>query len=223
MNLRLLEPAHAYLSLRGLALNEDRRARLEAFFLDLYAENEEYNLTRVAPEDFALRHFVDSLRITEAVEPVGYWLDLGCGPGFPSWPLALVYPDLRVTAMDGSAKPLGFLRRHLLPNLDVVQGRAEDLGAPRYDVVTGRALAPCAVQAEVSLPWVAVGGCFVPFRTPTELEAIRAFPAASVGAELEAVYEVGEPARLFPVFRKTSATPPGSRRSWATIKSRPLS
>lgn len=223
MNLRLLEPAHAYLSLRNLALDEDRRARLEAFFFDLYAENEEYNLTRVAPEDFALRHFVDSLRITEAVEPEGCWLDLGCGPGFPSWPLALVYPELQVTAMDGSAKPLGFLRRHLLANLDVVQGRAEDLGAPRFDVVSGRALAPFAVQAEVSLPWVAVGGCFVPFRTPADREAIEAFPAPKVGAGLEALYEVGQPARLFPVFRKNVATPPESRRSWTTIKSRPLS
>lgn len=175
------------------------------------------------PEDFATRHFVDSLLVTEAMEPVGHWLDIGCGPGFPSWPLALVYPGLWVTAMDGSAKPLGFLRRHLLPNLDVVQGRAEDLGAGRYDVVTGRALAPFAVQAEVSLAWVAVGGSFVPFRTPADRAAVEAFPAARLGAELESLVEVGDPARLFPVFRKTSATCPSNARSWADIKRRPLS
>lgn len=223
MNLRSLEPVHGFLSARGLFLDAEKRERLEGFFLDLYRQNEEYNLTRVAPDDFALRHFVDSLLVIEAAEPMGRWLDLGCGPGFPAWPLALVFPEIRMTAMDGSEKPLGFLRRHLLPNLEVVQGRAEDLGASRFEVVTGRALAPFAVQAEVSLPWVVVGGCFVPFRTPVDRGAAEAFPAARFGAELESVVETGDPPRLFPVYRKTSPTPPESRRVWAAIKSNPLS
>jgi 16S rRNA (guanine527-N7)-methyltransferase len=212
-----------YASARGLA--PDWGALL-AYFEGLYRANEVQNLTRVAPEDFALRHVLDSLLVAEAVEPAGAWLDVGTGPGLPAWPLAWAYPSLRVVAMDSSGKPLAFLREHPLPNLEVVQARAEDSAEERFDVVTGRAVAPLAVQAEVSLPWVAVGGAFVPFRTPADEAAARDFPAGLLGAGLEALERRelpgGGAVRLFPVYRKLRKAPRRKRRSWAEIRRAPL-
>lgn len=220
-----LAPAVEALSRAGARPSPEALRRLEGFFEGLYEANRVQNLTRVPPEEFAVRHFADSLLVAEAVPPEGEWLDIGCGPGFPCWPLALAFPGLRVVGLDGSARPLRFLRRHPLPNLSVVQGRAEALGERRFDVVTGRAVAPLAVQAEVSIPWAKVGGVFVPFRTPADQEAAQAFPARRLGAELERLARVEGPdgtVRLFPVYRKLAPTPGSALRSWAEIRSRPL-
>lgn len=221
---RLLAPSLDYLAVKGIEVSPPRLALLQAFFDGLYEANRVQNLTRVAAEEFALRHFVDSLLVTEAVAPEGQWLDLGCGPGFPAWPLAWAHPALSVTALDGSERPLRFLRQHPLPNLHVEKGRAEEHDGRLFDVVTGRALAPFAIQAEVSLAWVRKGGAFVPFRTPADEDACRRFPAEALGAALERVAMVESPdgvARLFPVFRKVALLD-ARPRTWAQIRARPL-
>lgn len=219
-----LAPALGYMERQGASVGPERLQSLREFVAGLYEANEVQNLTRVPPEEFALRHLVDSLLVAEAAPPEGRWLDLGCGPGFPSWPLAWAYPTLSVTAMDGSERPLRFLRGHPLPNLVVEQRRAEEFDGRTFDVVTGRAFAPLAVQAEVSLPWVREGGAFVPFRTPADAEACLRLPAAALGAELERMVDVESPdgvVRLFPVFRKVAQSD-RPRRTWAQIRARPL-
>ena len=39
-------------------------------------------------------------------------LDIGTGPGLPAWPIACIRPDVRVTALESSEKPLKFLSKH---------------------------------------------------------------------------------------------------------------
>ena len=199
----------------------------DAFGEALYEKNKQFNLTRVPYDECAVRHFVESLLILGFLPVGAKVLDVGCGPGFPSWPIACARPDIAVTALDSSAKLLGFLREWPLPNLTAVQGRAEESSKrERFDVVTGRAVAPVAQQLEVSAALAAVGGIVVPFRTPADLDAIRAFPAEKLGLELEAVETRSLPSgmgeRLFPLFRKVSATERKYPRRWAEIKARPL-
>lgn len=135
----------------GLALSSPALQAFEEFEAGLYAANEVMNLTRVPQGECHLRHFLDSLLVAPEIEPGATVLDIGTGPGFPAWPLALARPDLSVTALDSSGKMLGFLRRHPLPNLIIVEARAEDWGVrDRFDFVTGRAVAPLALQLELS-------------------------------------------------------------------------
>ena len=183
------------------------------------------NLTRVPREEAWSRHFVDSLLFHDLIPPGARVLDLGTGPGFPAWPLALARPDLRVTALDSSGKMLGFLRSQPLPNLEVVQARAEEWGVREaYDAVTGRALAPLPLQLELSAPPLRVGGVVVPMRTPADdlreplWEALGLRPAGRHERTLPGTDAV----RVFPTFVKERPTSDRYPRRWSEMRARPL-
>lgn len=211
----------------GFPLDAEREAAFVAFREALYRANEVMNLTRVPFEACESRHFVDSLLVAPLVPEGARVVDVGTGPGFPAWPLACARPDLQVTAVDSSGKMLGFLRRHPLPNLTIVQARAEELRVREaFDIGTGRALAPLPIQLELIAPLVAVSGAVIPFRSVAEEEAIRAFPGGLLGLGLEGIERRSLPdedvVRLFPVFRKVSPTPDRYPRPWAQMRAKPL-
>lgn len=210
----------------GLELSPDQLAAFEAFEKDLYERNEIMNLTRVPREECWLRHFLDSLLLSSLIGDSLKVVDIGCGPGFPSWPLACARPDLKVTALDSSGKMLGFLARHPLPNLEIVQDRAESWGRrEKFDIATGRAVAPLAIQLELSAPVVRIGGFVIPMRTPND--ELESDSLKSLGLELVSVEQKELPetdiVRVFPIYKKVAATPRKYPRSWAEIKKRPLS
>lgn len=211
----------------GFALTPAQVALFESFQEALYAANALMNLTRVAPEDCEVRHFVDSLLFVDLIPASARVLDLGCGPGFPAWPLACARPDVHVTALDSSGKMLGFLASQPLPNLVCHVGRAEDTGwRERFDVVTGRALAPLPAQLELSALACRVGGIVLPMRTASERRAIEDFPSEVLGLALTAIAERTLPGdgaiRLAPVFEKARRTPPGYPRKWGEIRRKPI-
>lgn len=211
----------------GLGWEAALEERLKAFAAELYRRNETTNLTRVAEAECDVRHFADSLLVAEFCGEGDSVLDIGPGPGFPSWVLAACRPDLQVTAVESQGKMVRMLTALPLPNLAVLEQRAEEeVLRERFDVVTGRAVAPFAVQAEVSAAWVAVGGIYVPFRTPSERGEVEAFNAGVLGLVLEDLVERALPGsetvRLFPVFRKVRATPMEYPRAWGRIKAKPL-
>lgn len=222
-----LSALKAFCAAKGRPLDESQITLFERFAEALYRWNTQINLTRVPESDCAVRHFVDSLLVAEWIEEGARVLDIGCGPGFPAWPLACWRLDLSVTALDGSAKPLVVMREVSMPKLTVLQGRAEDVSQREtFDLVTGRAFAPLAIQLEASAAWCKVGGTVVPFRTPQELAAAQGLDVAGLGLALESCelrpLPDGGPERLFPIFRKVSKTPRAYPRDWASMKKRPL-
>lgn len=217
----------AYCETIGFPLDPEREAAFVEFRRDLYATNEVMNLTRIAYEDCEVRHFVDSLLVAPLIPAGSRVVDVGTGPGFPAWPLACARPDLEVTAIESGGKMARFLRSHALTNLRVLQARAEEVAIREtFDFGTGRAVAPLPVQLELTAPLVAVEGLVVPFRTETEEDAIRSFPAEVLGLRLDSVERrtlpPGDVTRLFPVFRKVSPTPRQYPRAWALIRSKPI-
>ena len=67
--------------------------------------NNVMNLTAITDEDgIILRHLVDSLLISKYFEDNSSLIDVGCGAGFPSLPLAIARPDLKITALDSTEK-----------------------------------------------------------------------------------------------------------------------
>ncbi len=200
-------------------------AAFDAFEEALYTANATMNLTRIPREEAWLRHFVDSLLFQDLVPEGARVLDIGTGPGFPSWPLACARPDLQVVALDSSGKMLGFLKSQPLPNLEVVQARAEDWGVrDEFDVVTGRAVAPLPIQLELSTPPLKVGGLLIPMRTPMDdlqephWEVLGLRPAGRHVRRLPFT----DVERLFPVFAKEKPTPAWIPRRWAEMRAEPI-
>ncbi len=211
----------------GLTLSGAQLEAFARFEEALYTANARTNLTRVSREEAWLRHFVDSLLVQALLPEGASVLDLGTGPGFPAWPLACARPDLRITALDSAHKMTDFLRSQPLPNLEIVTNRAEDWQVrDRFDVVTGRAVAPLPILLELAAPAVREGGTLLPMRTPSEAELFWKPDYARVGIRLIEVREVPLPGseivRALPVYRKEQATPKRYPRRWAEIRKVPL-
>lgn len=220
-------PVWAELSRQGITLDDETRQELVDHMAALYAVNAHTNLTRVSAEDAPIRHVVDSLLILPAIPRGARVLDLGSGPGFPAWPIAWARPDLEVVALDSTVKMQRFLADHLRPNLSQLVQRAEqDVQRQSYDVVTGRAIAPIGIQAEISAAWLKVGGRFVPYRTEAERLEIVEANLGMLGLRLAEIREAelpgAEAQRLFPIYIKERPTPETYPRTWAKIKAKPL-
>lgn len=214
------------------------RTQLEAFALfekKLYEANASMNLTRVPQEECWSRHFLDSLSISPLIEKGASLLDIGAGAGMPGACIAIARPDITVSVMDSANKEFRFLSslfggRGQLPVLyEIILARAEDAAREpslreSFDFVTGRALAPLAIQGELSAAFVIVGGKFVPMRTPAD--SSEPFAANKLGLQLiDKTFPVIKPiaaTRYLPVYKKTGKTPPEFPRAWAKIKSHPL-
>ncbi len=210
----------------GLDLTEAQISEFEAFEDRLYEANEVMNLTRVAREECWFRHFVDSLLFIDLIPQGAKLVDIGTGPGFPAWPIACARPDLDVMALDSSGKMLGFLTKNPLPNLATLQVRAEECHLrDAFDVVTGRAVAPLAIQLEISAHLVKLGGAVIPMRTPADRLDFEKDPGV-LGLKLEKAIERTLPGtdvvRVFPIYRKVESTPKRFPRTWAEIRRKPV-
>ena len=147
---------------------------IEKFFLlteHMLTVNEQFNLTAIRePERVILLHYIDSV-VCASLFPLGASvIDVGCGAGFPSLPLAIVRPDLRITALDSTAKRVNYVadtaRLLGLSGITPLVGRAEEVAASAtyregFDCATARAVAALPVLSELCLPFVKVGGSFI--------------------------------------------------------------
>jgi 16S rRNA (guanine527-N7)-methyltransferase len=177
-------------------------------------------LTSIRDREEAWRvHVEESLAAVDAVRPFeGPLVDVGSGGGAPGIPLAIAFPERQVTLLEANGRKCRFLREAVrgLPNVTVVQGRAEEQETDRFGVALAKALAPPPVAAEWCLPLVAPGGAAILFVGPS--------------ADAEAVSHVsdrlgGGPAHQVPgllVLEKLEPTPPGFPRRSGVAKKRPL-
>ncbi len=114
---------------------------------DLYADwNSKINV--VSRKDFDqlyLRHVLHSLAIAKVCDfkADARILDVGCGGGFPSIPLAILYPEAIFTSVDSIRKKItvvqGVAEGLGLENLTPINCRVEELNS-RYDFVISRAV-----------------------------------------------------------------------------------
>lgn len=220
----------------GLAGDYERFSR---YCTMLQEWNQRMNLTAITDDrGVAVKHFADSvLPLTLRDIPAGASLiDVGTGAGFPSVPMKLLRPDLRITLLDSLQKRLGFLRAlcgELEVEAELVHARAEDAGRdPRhreqYDVATSRAVAGMALLAEYCLPLVRVGGLLLALKGsagPEEAKAGEKAVSLCGGAirEVKSYTLPGGDPRTLIVVEKVSPTPAGyPRTSQKLAKEGPL-
>ena len=203
--------------------------------------NKSMNLTAITEESAViLKHYADSLTVAEHIPEGAKIIDVGCGAGFPSLPLAIFRPDVSITALDGTAKRIEYVKSTAkklgLDNITAIAGRAEEYASKaeyreKFDIATARAVAALPILSELCLPFVKVGGYFVAMKAAQgENEAANAAnaiklcggsPATVSKLELTA-NGIDFESRIIVKSNKTSNTPTKYPRHYSQISKKPL-
>lgn len=144
-------------------------------------ENAKVNLISKNEEKYLWeKHVYDSLSIKlffDKYNPkASTLLDIGTGGGFPSVPIALTYPKIKVTALDSIGKKIRAVNSIKLKlnieNLEPVCCRVENLDG-KFDIVTSRAVSSLKTICEYALPKLNKDGYFVAYKSKKYLEEIE--------------------------------------------------
>ena len=224
----------------GLVFPADFEEKLLTFEQRLLETNQVMNLTAITdPEEMMKKHYWDSIYpLSKGIFPENAAVvDVGCGAGFPSLPLKLARPDLKMTLLDSLQKRLTFIDGVAdalsLKEIRTLHSRAEDAGRdPRmrehFDLAVSRAMAELSKLCEYCLPLVKVGGALIAYKGASADEELKNAQnaVAQLGAEVEAVYHYTLPEeedkRAILVIRKVRNTPKKYPRKAKDIKERPL-
>lgn len=219
-------------------LDETALDRFDTYGKLLVDWNEKINLTAITdPEGVTIKHFLDSITIFSYVDiPEGAKvIDVGTGAGFPGLAMLIARPDLDMTLMDSTKKRLMVIEDILEKiglKANVVHSRAEDAGQnkqyrEKYDFSTARAVTNLRDLAEYCLPFVKVGGSFVPMKSAKTQEEIAEGKKAIhvLGGQISKIntfdlLDCGE--RTIINVKKISSTPAKYPRPSAKIAKNPI-
>lgn len=131
-------------------ITERQRGQFAALH-DAYAEwNARINvISRKDIDELYVRHVLHSLAIAAVCrfDSGARILDVGCGGGFPSVPLAIMFPETQIVAADSIGKKItvvkGVCEAAGIGNIDARNVRVEQIGQ-RFDYVVTRAVAQTA-------------------------------------------------------------------------------
>lgn len=170
---------------KGITLSPRQLEQFETYYSMLVEWNERMNLTGITERDAVYeKHFYDSVSLSFFIDlaNVQTLADIGSGAGFPSIPLKICFPHLKVVIVDSLNKRIGFLKALAeqlgLDGVECVHGRAEDVARlPQYrdafDLVTARAVARLNVLNEFCLPFVKKGGTFAAMKGSQSDEEVK--------------------------------------------------
>lgn len=160
----------------------ENKTKYQEYMKIFLEENSKVNLISKNDEKYLWeKHVFDSLAIENFFEKfdtskIKAILDIGTGGGFPSIPIAITYPHLKVTALDSIAKKIRAVQtikdKLNIENLEPICTRVENLDA-KFDMITSRAVSSLKNICEYALPKLKKGGYFVAYKsrkTPQEIE-----------------------------------------------------
>lgn len=221
-------------------LTEKQKEQFDKYYEILVEWNQKMNLTAITEKnEVYLKHFLDSLSLISATnwEEVTTVCDVGAGAGFPSLPLKIVFPHLKITIVDSLNKRIQFLN-HLCQELGLdgvccYHDRAETFGQnpefrEQFDIVTARAVARLNVLAELCVPLVKKDGLFIALKASKGREelaeakkALEALGITSVEVETFALPICDDPRQLF-IMKKGKVTPKKYPRKPGLPNKKPL-
>lgn len=225
---------------QGIELDEKQQHQFKRYFEILVEWNEKMNLTAITDQEGVyLKHFYDSLTaafyhdFTQELRIC----DVGAGAGFPSLPLKIAFPQLKVTIVDSLKKRISFLN-HLAQELELDEvafyhDRAENFGKNAkfregFDLVMARAVARMSVLSELCLPLTAKGGHFMAMKGPNLMDEMEDANVAiqTVGGEVQDVFTFHLPEedseRNIAIIEKRRKTPKKYPRKAGTPNKQPI-
>lgn len=227
----------ATLQKQGIILSEKQIQQFELYYTTLIEWNQKMNLTAITQkEDVYLKHFYDSLTISFDYPLDQQSLcDIGAGAGFPSIPLKIVYPNLKITIVDSLTKRITFLK-HLanvleLENVTAISARAEEYAKDHresFDIVTARAVARLNILDELCLPLVKINGDFITLKGLKAQEELKEAKAGieklggKVTKEIDFTLTDENDHRSNIYIHKIKKTPSLYPRTFGKIKKKPL-
>ena len=173
------------LSELSLCLSGEQKEQLYDYYQMVVEKNKVMNLTAITEErEFVIKHIIDSLSIVKLGGPMASYrlIDIGTGAGMPGVILKIAFPNLSVVLFDSLKKRLNFLddvtEALSLKDIETLHGRAEDMGQDKnyresFDVAVSRAVARLNVLSEYSLPFVKLGGAFIPYKSGDISEELK--------------------------------------------------
>lgn len=218
-----------------IKLNKRQYDQLCIYADFLVEYNKNVNLTAITdPVEMLYKHFIDSILITKYVDfsKKSAIIDVGTGAGFPSVPIKIFYPDIKITLLDSLNKRITFLK-NLCQKIEIdaefIHGRAEIIGRmpeyrEKFDISCARAVANMSLLSEYCLPFVKVGGIFAAMKGPSENinASLNAVDLLGGRFENDFSYEIESEKRKIVIVRKVSQTSTSFPRNSSQIKKKPL-
>lgn len=126
----------------GVSATPVQLGQLETYVAELLRWNARINLTAARSVDDATQHVIDSCALVPHIpSDIRKMVDVGSGGGLPAVMIAILRPDVEVTALEPVRKKLAFLqtlaRSH--QNLRPLPDRVEDHPRRDYDAASSRA------------------------------------------------------------------------------------
>jgi 16S rRNA (guanine527-N7)-methyltransferase len=227
-----LESVVAAAQLLGVDLDARQQAQFQRYRELIELRSKQFNLTGHKTWDRIREElFIRSLRVLSPAGgnvPTPEWfagkraIDIGTGAGIPGMIIKIALPELRMTLLDSIGKRTNFLievaNELELTGLEVINGRAEDLGQEyshreQYDVVVARAVARLAELAELTIPFAKIGGTVILPKSQGVADEVEEASAAAevLGAAPALTLEVDKP----------GDSPPDDMVYWMKISSTP--
>ncbi|PAV28488.1 16S rRNA (guanine(527)-N(7))-methyltransferase RsmG [Virgibacillus profundi] len=225
---------------QGIELSDYQLEQFSIYYETLVEWNEKINLTALTDkEDVYLKHFYDSISAAFYYDFTNdiHICDVGAGAGFPSIPLKICFPQLKVTIVDSLQKRIGFLNQLAnklsLSNVAFYHDRAENFGKnsefrETFDIVTARAVARMSVLSELCLPLVKKNGVFIAMKGAQANEELGNAQAAVeiLGGEVVDTFTFTLPKedseRSIVVINKNRKTPKKYPRKAGTPNKEPI-
>jgi len=160
-------------------LQSEHIGRLISYYELLLKWNPKLHLVApCSPEEFAVRHILESLTLLKHLAANARVADVGTGAGLPIIPCLLLRDDLQGVLIESSQRKAAFLKEALRPikpadRTQLIVTRFEDAPSPEVDFVTCRALDKFSELLPKLIDWAPTNATYLLFTGVLLLARIR--------------------------------------------------
>lgn len=153
---------------KNIILTDNMLKQFQTYYDLIVSYNKVMDLTAISDDLIYERHFYDSLSIAfnKDFNDLNF-CDVGAGAGFPSIPLKIIFPKMKLTIIDPLNKRMNFLKIVIeklgLTDVNLVIKRVEEAKEYQetFDIVSARAVARLNILIELVSQIVKVQGHFI--------------------------------------------------------------